>query len=310
MKINSVSIDRPFVLAPLAGYTDIAFRLLCREYGAGLCYSEMISCHGLVYEQKNTLAMLRTVAAERPVAMQLFGADPVMMGEAAAILSSHPIDCIDINMGCPVKKVTKKGAGAALMRDPQRAAAIITAVCANSRVPVTVKIRTGWSQQSIVAVDFARMVEDAGAAAIAVHGRTWADGFSGEPDWQSIAQVKKAVTIPVIGNGDVLSYQEGVQRMAESGCDAVMVGRGALGRPWVFSAAANDAPSLSYRLAALGRHLALIDRFYEPDRILAKIKNHAGKYFKGHHNAAGIRKRIYRATSFAALERLISSLSG
>ena len=305
--IGTLRLDNPFILAPLAGYSDLAFRLQCREFGAGLCFSEMISCHGLHYRQQNTLDLLRTVAAERPVAMQLFGSEPEIMGEAAAILSDYPIDCIDINMGCPAKKVIKKGAGCYLMKLPALAAKIIRAVVQDSSLPVTVKFRSGWDHKAIIACDFAKMAEDNGAAAITVHARTWSDGFSGAADWRIIGQVKQAVSIPVIGNGDVQSHADGLRMLTETGCDGVMIGRGALGAPWIFSAHAPENPSLSFRLAALNRHLALIAE-HQPDTPPSQIKNHAGRYFKGVVGGAEIRRRIFNQTSYAALEELVASL--
>jgi len=305
---HSVLSTRPFILAPLAGYTDLAFRLLCREYGAGLVFSEMISCHGLIYRQKNTLEMIKTNAAERPVAMQLFGAEPEVMGEAAAILSARPIDFIDLNMGCPVKKVVKRGAGCALMKDPPLAGEIIRAVVKNSRVPVTVKFRAGWDHQKIIAPDFAKMAEDCGVAAITVHGRTASDGFSGRADWQIIAAVKKAVHLPVIGNGDVKTHADGLRMLTETGCDGVMIGRAALGAPWIFTATAPENPSLAYRIKALRRHLELI-RQYQPDTSPARIKNHAGRYFKGVPGGGEIRKMIYARQIMAELNEAIFSLA-
>ena len=306
--IGTLCIDTPFILAPLAGYSDLAFRLQCREHGASLCFSEMISCHGLHFRQKNTLDLVRTVEAERPVAMQLFGSEPELMGEAAGILSEHPIDLIDINMGCPAKKVIKKGAGCYLMKLPALAAKIIRAVVQGSSLPVTVKFRSGWNHQSIIACDFAKMAEDNGAAAITVHARTWSDGFSGTADWRLISQVKQSVSIPVIGNGDVQSHGDGLRMLAETGCDGVMIGRGALGAPWIFSADAPENPSLAFRLAALNRHLALIAK-YQPDTPPSQIKNHAGRYFKGVPGGAEIRRQIFGQTSYAALNELIGSLA-
>lgn len=306
--IGGLSVANPFVLAPLAGYTDLPFRLLCRRFGAGLVFSEMISCHGLVYRQQKTLEMISTIPEERPVVMQLFGSDAPMMGRAAAMLSAEPIDVIDINMGCPVKKVVKKGAGAALMKDPQLAEEIIRAVCRKSSKPVTVKIRSGWNHQEITAPEFAAMAQEAGASAVTVHARTWSDGFSGRPDWEVIARTKEAVSIPVIGNGDILSREDGLAMMAGTGCDAVMIGRGALGRPWVFKTGEESA-SLAFRLEALSLHLDYIASHCLADRVLAKTKNHAGRYFKGLPHGAALRSRIYRATSFAELRALVDSLA-
>lgn len=299
--------NNPFILAPLAGFTDIAFRRLCREYGAGLCYSEMISCHGLVYEQERTRQMLASVPEERPVVFQLFGADPDIMAEAAAILAALPIDGIDINMGCPIKKVTKRGAGSALLREPKLAAAIIRRVVDNSKLPVLVKIRSGWNHETIVAPEFAKMAEDNGAGAVAVHGRTWSDGFKGKADWGIIGRVKETVSIPVIGNGDVNSYEDGLAMMEKTGCDAVMVGRAALGNPWIFQPGGRPR-SMAGRTAGLKRHLELLNAHFPVDTILARIKNHAGRYFKGIAGGAVIRRRIYNTRTFADLERVVSSI--
>lgn len=307
MQIGSLELSSPFILAPLAGYTDLPFRLLCREHGAALVYSEMISCHGLVHRQKNTLDMLATVAEERPVAMQLFGADPHFMGEAAALLSELPIDLIDINMGCPVRKVIKKGAGCSLMRQPKLAEEIILRVRANTNLPVTVKIRLGWNHQEINGPKFARMAEGAGASAIIVHGRTWSDGFGGTVDRNGIARVKAAVTIPVIGNGDIHSYRDGLSMMAETGCDGVMIGRAALGNPYVFRPE-GQPNTIAAILPALQRYLELVEHFCPVDRVLARTKNQAGRYFKGMPGSSAIRQRLYNARTFIELRAVVAEL--
>jgi nifR3 family TIM-barrel protein len=306
MQIGNVKLATPFILAPLAGFSDLPFRLLCREYGAALCYSEMISCHGLTYQQKNTFDMLQTIAGERPVNIQLFGSEPEVMGRAAAILNDYPIDLIDINMGCPVKKVIKKGAGAFMMKQPELAEKVIRQVCANTDLPVTVKIRSGWSHDKITAPDFARMIEQAGAAAVAVHGRTWTDGFGGTADRSVIAAVKKAVSIPVIGNGDILCYQDGLAMMEETGCDAVMIGRGALGNPFVFRPEGRPA-NVAGIVPALHRHLELIEEYCPTERVLARTKNQAGRYFKGLPGSSKIRQLIYSAKTFQELKDLLTS---
>lgn len=307
MQIKSIPLVSPLILAPLAGYTDLPFRILCRQFGAGLCYTEMISCHGLVYQKEKTLEMTMTVPEERPVALQLFGADPVKMGQAAAIVSDMPVDIIDINMGCPVRKVIKKGAGAALMKTPKTAAKIISEVCKNTTLPVTVKIRTGWNHDSIVAPEFAKMTEDNGASAIAVHGRTWSQGFGGQVDWQTISQVKKNVSIPVIGNGDVDTYDAAILAMEKTDCDGIMIGRAALGNPWVFTPEGIPT-SLVKRMAGLRRHLEIIQKFSNTDRTLPKIRNQAGRYFKGIAGGSSIRGQIYQARSFNEILKLAQSL--
>lgn len=307
MQIKSIPLVSPLILAPLAGYTDLPFRILCRQFGAGLCYTEMISCHGLVYQKEKTLRMTMTVPEERPVALQLFGADPVKMGQAAAIVSDMEVDIIDINMGCPVRKVIKKGAGAALMKTPKPAAKIISEVYKNTTLPVTVKIRTGWNHDSIVAPEFAKMAEDNGVSAIAVHGRTWSQGFGGQVDWQTISQVKKNVSIPVIGNGDVDTYDAAILVMKKTGCDGIMIGRAALGNPWVFTPEGIPT-SLVKRMAGLRRHLEIIQKFSNPDKTLPKIRNQAGRYFKGIAGGSSIRGQIYQARSFNEILKLAHSL--
>ena len=307
--IGAVTIQHPFILAPLAGYTDLPFRILCREYGAGLVYTEMISCHGLVRAQYKTMNMTATDPSEAPVALQLFGAEPDIMGDAAAILNDEPIDIIDINMGCPVRKVIKKGAGSALMRTPKIARTIIEQVVKNSTKPVTVKFRTGWDHNSITAPEFAQMAEDAGASAVAIHARTWTDGFSGEVDYSVIKTVKEKLAIPVIGNGDIHSYEDGLHLMQTTGCDGVMIGRSALGAPWIFSDTVNIEPSLKYRLKATRRYLELVEQFQPVERMLGKIKNHTGKYFKGVHDGSSIRQVIMAQDSFSELQNYIENLS-
>jgi nifR3 family TIM-barrel protein len=307
LTIAGLAIPSPVVLAPLAGYTDLPFRLLCREYGAGLCVSEMISCHGLCYRQAKTHDMLRSFPAERPVSFQLFGAEADLMAEAAAILSSCNPDLLDINMGCPVKKVTKRGAGAALMADPHLAEKIIRGVVANSQVPVTVKIRAGVNATTLNGEEFARMAESAGAAAVTVHGRTWAQGFTGVSDRSVIARIKQAVKIPVIGNGDVHSCAEAMAMMTETGCDGVMIGRAALGNPWVFTKTGRP-DDLAGILAGAARHLDLIEQFLDTDRILGTIKNHIGRYFKHLPGSAEIRKAVYESQSYAALKTALHLL--
>jgi tRNA-dihydrouridine synthase B len=302
-------LDNRLILAPLAGYNDLAFRLLCREYGAALCVSEMISSHGLVYRQSRTIDMLRSCAEERPVSFQLFGADPAIMAEAAAIADFFRPDFIDINMGCPVRKVTKRGAGAALMGDIALAGEIIRQSVASTSCPVTIKIRSGIDTNSINAREFALMAEANGASAVAVHGRTWKQGFSGRADWQIVKDVKQAVTIPVIGNGDVTTYREAHEKIEQYGCDAVMIGRAAIGNPWVFGAA--GCPShLSGRSSAALRHLNLLKRHHkEPQRALGAIKNHLGRYFKGLTRASNIRREIYEISDWQRLEAFITELA-
>jgi tRNA-dihydrouridine synthase B len=298
--IGPLRLQSGLLLAPLAGYTDLPFRLLCRENGAALCFSEMISCHGLVYDQKNTHELLRTVAEEHPFAVQLFGSDPELMGRAAAIVSSLSVDLIDINMGCPVRKVIKKGCGSALMRDPKRAEAIIRAVYAQTSLPVTVKFRSGWTEETINAPE----AEAAGASAVTIHARTWVQGFGGTADRRVIKSVKASVSIPVIGNGDILSSTDGMAMMAETGCDGVMVGRGALGNPWVFSLAGRPN-TLAGRLPVIERYLQLAAQFLPLDKVLFKVKNHTAKFLNGLTGAARLRQAIYTCRNVEEIATLL-----
>lgn len=305
MQLGTLRLHSPFILAPLAGYTDLPFRLLCREQGADLCCSEMISCHGLVHHQRQTRELLATVPEERPVSFQLFGSDPPVMGAAAAILATLPIDAVDLNMGCPVRKVTRKGAGVALMQDFRKAEAIIRAVRAATTLPVTVKFRSGLRQEAIIAVDFARMAQDAGVDALTVHGRTWAQGFSGQADWRVIGAVKTAVTVPVIGNGDVLTHQDGQRMLAETGCDGVMIGRGALGNPWVFQEAGRPL-TLADRLPVILRHFELAERFLPGHQAVFRLKHHLARYLSGLPGATRWRRQLTACSSLAGFRELLA----
>jgi len=270
------------LLAPLAGISNLPFRLIVRAQGCSLAYTEMISANGLVRKTKKTYEYLKTCADDRPLGAQIFGADPKIMAEAARIVEDTGVDLIDINMGCPVKKVIKAGAGAILMKDPDLSARIIAAVKKAVKIPVTVKIRSGWSRSSINAVEIARIAEDSGADGITVHARTADQGYSGHADWTIIADVKKAVKIPVIGNGDIWQPQDAVKILKETDCNAVMVGRGSLGNPWIFkgiyqilsSQEVNYQPSLRQRLEMIENHWKM-----EVDLLGVKL---AGKSFRKH----------------------------
>ncbi len=234
MNIGSVTLPNNLILAPMAGVSDLPFRLLCREQGAGLVVMEMISAKAILYKNKNTFELMRTDPLERPVSLQLFGSDPLIVSEIAQQIEDKPFDILDFNMGCPVPKVVKNGEGSALMRNPELAAGIVRQTVKKIKKPMTVKIRKGFNDAEVNAPEFAKRLEDAGAAAIAVHGRTREQFYSGKADWDIIRKVKEAVKIPVIGNGDVTGPDSARAMMEETGCDAVMIGRAARGNPWVF----------------------------------------------------------------------------
>ncbi len=322
MSIRDILKLNPLVLAPMAGITDYPYRMICRELGAGLVFSEMVSSEALIREHGRTHSMLCTDPAERPVVFQIFGSKPASMAKAAHIVSQGNVDFIDINMGCPVPKILKSGAGSALLRDIGLAKDIMSAVVNASKVPVTVKIRLGWDARSIVAVDFALAAESVGITAISVHGRTKAQAFSGHADWSLIKAVKESVGIPVIGNGDVRSALDVMRMLDETGCDGVMIGRAIQGNPWIFREAKQfletgtipSPPSLEERRAVMLRHLTEMIRLIGKNRGVCEMRKHLCWYTKGLHGGAEFRTRINHLTEMDAVKQTINdyiaSLSG
>jgi len=308
--IGRVQLDGPVVLAPMAGVCNLAFRLLCKEQGASLVCSEFVSAKALVHGNRKSFEMLAVSDAERPVSIQIFGSTPEDAALAARAVEQARADIVDFNMGCPVPKVIKAEAGAALMRVPDKAQAILKAMVDAVTIPVTVKMRTGWDENSIDVVELARRFEDVGVAAIAVHGRTRSQMRSGRANWEIIGQVKQAVRIPVIGNGDVFTPQDAEAMLKVTGCDAVMIGRGALGNPWIFRRTLHyletgellPEPDLYQRVEMARRHLLLLAELKGEYVAAREMRQHAPAYIKGFPGAAAFRAKLVQCESIAAYD--------
>lgn len=302
MQIGDIKLAAPLALAPMAGITDLPFRLICRRLGCGMTVSEMVSAKGLLYKNVKTTEMLRIDDGERPTAIQLFGSVPEELAEAARKVEASGADMIDFNMGCPVPKIVNNGEGSALMKQPQLAHDILAAMVKAVKIPVTVKFRAGWDDSNRNAVEIAKAVEAAGVSAVAVHGRTRQQFYEGKADWGIIAEVKQAVKVPVFGNGDIFTVEDGLRMLAETGVDGLMIGRGADGNPWIFRELAAvlrgeerpAAPSLQERLAQAAEHLdMLID--YKGEHISVKeMRRHISAYLKGLPHAAEFRGRFHK----------------
>ena len=313
LKIGNVELENRYVLAPMAGVTDLPFRLLCKEQGAGLLCMEMISAKALQYNNKNTKALLEIDPRECPVSLQLFGSDPDIISEQAKRIEELPFQILDINMGCPVPKVVKNGEGSALMNQPELVYDIVYKTVRAIQKPVTVKIRKGFNDESVNAVEIARIVEEAGGAAVAVHGRTREQYYSGKADWDIIRQVKEAVSIPVIGNGDVTNGEKAIAMMEETGCDGVMIGRGAQGNPWIFSELLEyektgqmpPRPSREIIRETMLRHTRLQIEFKGEYLGIREMRKHVAWYTKGLEGSAKLRDEINKVESYQELEALL-----
>lgn len=312
LKIGNVELENNLILAPMAGVTDLPFRLLCKEQGAALCCMEMVSAKGIYYNNKNTESLLTVDERERPVSLQLFGSDPEIMAAMAAKIEHRNFDILDINMGCPVPKVVNNGDGSALMKNPVLAGKIIEGMVKAIDKPVTVKIRKGFDDEHINAVEMAHVAQESGAAAIAVHGRTREQYYSGKADWSIIADVKQAVSIPVIGNGDILDAKDVIAMKEQTDCDGFMIGRGAQGNPWIFHQILHyfetgeliGKPPMEEMVKTMLRHTKLQIEFKGDYLGIREMRKHAAWYTAGYKGASKLRGRINDVESYDELEQL------
>ena len=316
LKIGDVSLKNNLILAPMAGVTDLPFRLLCKEQGAGLLCMEMVSAKAIYFNNKNTEELLTIDDREPPVSLQLFGSDPDIISEMAKKIENRPFSILDINMGCPVPKVAGNGEGSALMKNPKLVEEIVSKTAKAIKKPVTVKIRNGCDDEHNNAVEIARIAESAGAAAVAVHGRTREQYYSGKADWDIIRQVKEAVKIPVIGNGDVTSPEAARQLMETTGCDGIMIGRGAQGNPWIFrqilhwmeTGEEEPKPDLEEVKAMILRHARMLVEYKGAYTGIREMRKHVAWYTAGYPNSAKLRARVNEIESLEALEHLIQGI--
>ena len=316
LKIGNVTLDNPVILAPMAGVSDLPFRLLCREQGAGMVCTEMISAKAIYYKNKNTESLMAIHEDERPVSLQLFGSEPDILAAMAKRIEDRPFDVLDLNMGCPVPKVVNNGEGSALLKKPGLVREIVSAVVSAVDKPVTVKIRRGFDEENVNAVEISRSIEDCGAAAIAVHGRTREQYYSGKADWDSIRRVKKAVSIPVIGNGDVDSPEAARAMFEQTGCDGIMVGRAARGNPWLFHRILHyletgemvEKPSMDEVKDMILRHARMQVEEKGAYTGIREMRKHVAWYTAGFPYSAKLRGRVNELENLEELEELLQGL--